>query len=225
VDDERDLVRWALAAPIPRAQHIGADRVRLVLVALATYADPTGHAWPSAELLAHGIGGLSRRRVREAFDVLEGCRLIKRSGRRGRALRWQLAGIPATSRGAELAGEVAGEVAGNLAGIPATSGVEMEKSQMRPITDDDLATFAQSHPGRERDAVLAARRWFYTRKGEECSNVAAYFGRWSTHELADKIRLPESEKPRCGECDGGGFILDGATQLPVRRCPVCKPAA
>lgn len=102
-------------------------------------------------------------------------------------------------------------------------------SQEPKMTSDDedraLAVFSTSHPGREREALRTAMRWYEATKGKPCDNPAAYFGSWTIEDRADKIRLPKPAKPRCTTCGGDGFLLDPDTSLPSRRCPACKTGA
>lgn len=143
VSDE--LTRWALAAPLDleKSRRVGAERVRLVLLALVQYANEDLVAWPSAETLAEDVYGMTRRDVRPALELLEKAGYITpaRPKRPGVTTRWRivlvrdedlagnLAGTPARSEPApeapqdppNLAGPVAGDLAGNLAGTPATN--------------------------------------------------------------------------------------------------------
>ncbi|MFT4282592.1 hypothetical protein [Microbacterium sp.] len=136
------LTAWALqVAPLPSSRQVGADRVGRVLIALVTYANADGIAWPSHATLSRTLGGMSVHDVRNALGVLADARLIvpAEEVRAGRTTRWvfpaaraylaeNLAGIPARSGEwarsnlvGNLAGNLAGDLAGDLAGIPATS--------------------------------------------------------------------------------------------------------
>lgn len=160
------LTRWALRAPLPSSRQTGADRAGRVLVALVQYANSvSGLAWPSPQTLAADLGGMSRRDVRNALDLLADAGLIvaTESPRAGRPMRWafaadiDLAGIPATSapsrpvdNSPNLAGNLAGDLAGDLAGIPATKG--------REVTNPPTPQGAGGEVARQRLARLAADR-------------------------------------------------------------------
>jgi hypothetical protein len=90
-------------------------------------------------------------------------------------------------------------------------------------TDDALAAFSTSHPGREREALRAALAWFERTKGDTCRNPAAYFGRWEVDQLQRTFKLPKLPKPTrnpdCPDCDGMGIVLTGPDRQPTgRRC-------
>lgn len=139
------LIRWACQQYPAGNRSIGSHAVARVLVTLASFAGPDGSAWPSADTIAENTGGMSRRQVREALEILEAEGYIRAAGRRSRAKRWtfvvvdnlpEVAGYPATSTlfevAGEMAGEMAGQVAGEMAGYPATSGVELSSSPLPP---------------------------------------------------------------------------------------------
>lgn len=71
-------------------------------------------------------------------------------------------------------------------------------------TDEALALFNQSHPGREREALTAALADYHRRKGEPCTNPTAYFGTWTTTDLTRRITLGKAE-PKCPDCHGEGW--------------------
>lgn len=135
------------------AHRIGADRVALVLVFLASNAGADCTVWHGFQAIARDLA-MNPRRVREALAVLEAGGVIVRDGTRDRAIRYRLpfeawptphresrtvpvsrqrdqpaqpAKVP-VSRQHDVAGEVAGEVAGNGAGIPVTKGREGNSS-------------------------------------------------------------------------------------------------
>lgn len=134
------LTAWALqVSPLPSSRQVGADRVGRVLIALVTYANADGIAWPSHATLSRTLGGMSVRDVRSALSVLAEARLIvpAEEVRAGRTTRWtfpaarsylaeNLAGIPARSLEGRRS-NLAGNLAGYLAGIPATSREEKRK--------------------------------------------------------------------------------------------------
>jgi hypothetical protein len=178
VSARRDLTAWALRVPLPRSAQIGTDRVGRVLVALVQYADATGMAWPSADLLAADVSGITRRDARNALDLLAEAGLIRAAEerKRGRALRWriladtaitdhlagipatsdresepEMAGVPASSPVPELAGELAGNMAGSLAGIPAMKGSEGKN----PPAPEAADRHAVAQHEREPDALRA----------------------------------------------------------------------
>lgn len=142
------LTAWALqVSPLPSSRQVGADRVGRVLVALVTYANAEGVAWPSHATLSRTLGGMSVHDVRNALGVLVGVGLIvpAEEVRAGRTTRWtfpaaapylseNLAGVPTRSAhgfdsasASNFAGNLAGNRAGDLAGIPATSRAEKNK--------------------------------------------------------------------------------------------------
>jgi hypothetical protein len=119
-----DLIRWALGAQLPSTRAIGQHATGRVLVALATYANPEGIAWPSTYTLESDLSGLNRRDIRNALEALEQAGLIANVGRVGRSIRWRLsagypADVPQLEWAGESAGEWAGEWAGESAGYPA----------------------------------------------------------------------------------------------------------
>lgn len=125
--------------PISSTKQVGSDRARLVLLRLVEYAAGDGLAYPSAQTLADGIAGLTRRDVRNAFDALEGQGLIERVPSQRKSVTWRVVVA------GDLAGDLAGHVAGDLAGMPATNGSEANRSSA-PIGaaaptrgDDELA--------------------------------------------------------------------------------------
>lgn len=243
---DRDLVRWALAAPIASTRHIGADKVRLVLTALATHANADCLAWPSAKTLAAEVHGLAVRDVRNALATLEVAELIERvAGGQGRVGRYRLlapdfAGSPANSQTRHLAGipanDLAGNFAGNFAGIPAPNGngrtTSTREDTMTDPIDVAAAVFGSSHPGREREAVERARVLLQNLKGgaPTYDDVRRYYGspRWTDAELRRKVQLAAPSRQPCSTCDGGGFLLgSNETDLntfgrPVAPCPECK---
>ena len=90
-------------------------------------------------------------------------------------------------------------------------------------TDEALATFSQSHPGREHEALHYALTWYRNTKGEDCTHPAAYFGKWTTDALRQKFCLSTSST-RCAECNGEGWIYpDGPDSC--QPCPGCKAHA
>jgi hypothetical protein len=123
-------IKWALAADLPSNRSIGQHAVGRVLVALATYANRDGIAWPSTYTLADDVSGLSRRDIRNALEALDDAGVITKAGKAGRATRWRLnapdeeAGDPAHRRAGEQAGQWAGEWAGKQAGYPAPNRTE-----------------------------------------------------------------------------------------------------
>lgn len=121
---EEDLREWAFAIPIESTRQVGADRARLVLLKLVEYAAGDGLAYPSAQTLADGVSGLTRRDVRNAFDALEAQGLIDRITAPRRSVTWVVR--PA----GDVAGNVAGDMAGDLAGVPATN--RREPNSTRP---------------------------------------------------------------------------------------------
>ena len=114
--DPLEVVEWALSRSIPSSKHVGSDRSRCVLVALATHVSGDGLSWPSAQTLANEIDGLSRRDVRNAEDVLVAAGLISAiDRRRGRSIRWRLniAGLPASPHAGEPGGTPGGKPGGS----------------------------------------------------------------------------------------------------------------
>jgi hypothetical protein len=234
-----ELTRWALAVPIEaRTKQAGRHLQRLVLVALVQHANAHGEAFPGAQTLSEEIAGVDRRSVRAALEQLEGQGLIARCGRAGRAVRYRVpvlsAGMPATSidddsagmPAGHVAGDVAGNSAGTSAGMPATNSTELKESlkadEMKDKpepTDEALAIFAQSHPGREREALNTALRLFERRHGERCANPARYFGKWTIEQLQAQIRLAGAQVPVCPDClDGGWIFADPADPSSARKC-------
>ena len=65
-------VNWALHAEVPNATH------KLVLIALANFADDQDQAWPHVDTLAE-LASTSRRTVFRALEALEADGLISRS--------------------------------------------------------------------------------------------------------------------------------------------------
>ena len=65
-------VNWALHAEVPNATH------KLVLIALANFADDQDQAWPHVDTLAE-LASTSRRTVFRALEALEADELISRS--------------------------------------------------------------------------------------------------------------------------------------------------
>ncbi|MFF2632905.1 helix-turn-helix domain-containing protein [Microbacterium sp. NPDC058021] len=132
------LVRWALGAELTeRSPSVGPDRASRVLVALALHADPTGVAWPSAATLASMLGGLQRRDVRNALELLEANRLIERvatAPTARRSITWRIlapdvASWASNRRAQDVAGYPATAPSGtsetlrkSVAGYPATEG-------------------------------------------------------------------------------------------------------
>jgi hypothetical protein len=84
--------------------------------------------------------------------------------------------------------------------------------------DEALAIFASSHPGREREALRSGLAWYRKTHGAECTNPAAYFGRWSTDDLAARIRLAPVAAPPCPDCGNSGWLEDPNTGRPLRKC-------
>lgn len=90
---DTDLVVWALSVRgIPNHPKIGVSRVRLVLVALCTFANRLDQAYPGRAALAEACPDLTPRDAQRALDLLADAGFIKavNGRRRGRTIVWQI---------------------------------------------------------------------------------------------------------------------------------------